>query len=36
MAKPPPPLRDLYFRITAFPTLLGGLPQGQQGQALPA
>ena len=32
MAKPPPPLRDLYFRITAFPTLLGAFRKASKGK----
>jgi retron-type reverse transcriptase len=32
MAKSPPPLRDLYFRITAFPTLLGAFRKASKGK----
>ena len=32
MTKPPPPLRDLYFRITAFPTLLGAFRKASKGK----
>jgi len=32
MVKQPPPLRDLYFRITAFPTLLGAFRKASKGK----